>query len=122
MDQVRIMTDPIFPTGKFTYTAGGYSPVMNIFPGGDLTISLNGKVIVVSKYRLAGNFMEIDDLQGSHAGPEYGVGRYQWQYDGDTITFKLIEDKLPPRLKAFAAAWRKVEPPEMPYFMEGNQP
>jgi hypothetical protein len=117
-----MMTDHIFPTGKFTYTIGEYSPVVEIDGQGKMTLSLSGEVIVVSKYQVMGNIIEVEDVEGSYAGPEYGVGKYQWQYTGNIITFKLIEDRMPPRLKAFAVPWHKVERPILPYFFEGNQP
>jgi hypothetical protein len=51
----------------------------------------------------------VQDVEGSYAGPEYGIGRYKWNLEGNTLTFTLIEDKLPPRLKAFAVQWHKVD-------------
>lgn len=112
------MTEQLFPTGKFTYTVGEYSPVVEIAEQGKMTLSLNGEVIVVSKYQVLGNIVEVEDVEGSYAGPEYGVGKYQWQYDGEIITFKLIEDKMPPRPKAFAVPWHKLERSETPYYYE----
>ena len=111
-----------FPTGEFTYTTGEYSPVVEICLQDQMTISLNGEVIVVSKYQVTGDVIEVEDVSGSYAGPEYGVGRYRWQYDGECINFELIEDNFPPRLKAFVAPWHRVDSPSMPYFFEGNQP
>jgi hypothetical protein len=109
-----------FPTGKFTYTSGEYSPVVDICPGDQMTISLNGEVIVVCKYQVTDDVIAVEDISGSHAGPEYGVGRYRWTCAGQCINFNLIEDNFPPRRKAFALPWCKVKKPFMPYYTEGN--
>ncbi len=103
------MTDQLFPTGKFTYTVGEYSPVVEIAEQGKITLSLGGEVIVVSKYQVMGDIVEVEDVEGSYAGPEYGVGRYSWKYTGKTLTFTLIEDKMPPRQKSFAVSWHRVQ-------------
>jgi hypothetical protein len=103
------MTDPIFPTGKFTYVVGEDSPVVDIFEQGKMILSLDGEVIVIANYQVAGDILEVSDLEGSYASPEYGVGKYRWDLTGNTMTFKLIEDKNPARLKSFAIPWRRVE-------------
>lgn len=87
---------------------------------GKMKISLNGEVMVISNYQIPADLLEIEDLEGNRAGPECGVGRYQWQYDGRKITFKLLEDKIPIYPDVFAVPWRKVDSPELPYFFEGN--
>lgn len=114
------MADQPFPTGKFTYSVDGYSPVVDIYEGGRITLSLEGEIIVVSKYLVAGDILEVEDVEGSYAAPEYGVGKYRWKQEGDTLTFTSIEDKMPPRPKSFAVPWHKVASSEKPYFMEGN--
>ena len=103
------MVDQQFPTGKFTYTVGEYSPVVDISDQGKMTLSLNGEIIVISKYQVTGDLLEVTDLEGPYAGPEYGVGKYKWSLTGKTLTFTLLEDKMPPRPKAFAVPWNKVE-------------
>ena len=97
-----------FPTGKFTYTVGEYSPSVDISEQGTMIISLEGEVIVISKYQVTGILIDVTDLEGTYAGPEYGIGRYKWNLEGETLTFTLIEDKLPPRVKAFAVPWQKA--------------
>jgi len=103
------MTTQLFPTGKFTYTVGEVSPVIDMDGQGKMTLFLEGEIIVVSKYQVIGDVLEVQDVEGSYAGPEYGIGRYKWNLEGNTLTFTLIEDKLPPRLKAFAVQWHKVD-------------
>ena len=103
------MSDQVFPTGKFIYTVGEYSPVVDIYEGGKITLSLGGEIIVISKYQLAGDLLEVDDVEGAYAVPQYGVGKYRWNLDGNTLTFTLVEDKAPPRPKSFAVPWHRVE-------------
>jgi hypothetical protein len=74
-----------------------------------MTLSLDGEVIVISKFQVTGDILEVIDLEGPYAGPEYGIGRYKWNLAGNTLTFTLIEDKMPPRPKSFAVHWQKVE-------------
>jgi hypothetical protein len=102
------LSNQFFPTGKFTYTVGEYSPVVDIYEKGKMTLSLDGEVIVIAKYQVTGEILEVADLKGSYASPEYGAGKYQWNFAGKTMTFKLIEDKNPARLKSFAIPWYSV--------------
>jgi hypothetical protein len=103
------MNNQAFPAGKFTYTVGEHSPVVDIYEGGKMTLSLEGEIIVISKYQVMGDILEVEDVEGSYAIPEYGVGKYQWKADGDLLTFILMDDKAPSRQKAFAVPWRRVE-------------
>jgi len=103
------MNEQSFPVGKFTYTVGEYSPVVDIDERGKMILFLDGEVIVVSKYQVTGDILEVADVEGSYAGPEYGPGRYKWNLEGKILTFTLIEDKMPPRPKSFAVPWYKVE-------------
>ena len=103
------MNDQVFPTGKFTYTVGEYSPVVDIYEGGKITLSLENEIIVISKYQVTGDLLEVEDVEGSYAVPEYGAGRYRWNLDGNTLTFTLVEDKAPTRPKSFAVPWSRVE-------------
>lgn len=103
------MNAQVFPTGKFTYTVGEYSPVVDICEGGKITLSLEGEIIVISKYQVTGDLLEVEDVEGSYAAPEYGAGKYRWNLDENTLTFTLVEDKMPPRLKAFVVPWHRVE-------------
>lgn len=103
------MNDQVFPTGKFTYTVGEYSPVVEIYDGGKITLSLEDEIIVISKYKVTGDLLEVEDVEGSYAAPEYGVGKYQWNIDRNILTFTLVEDKMPPRPKSFAVPWHRVE-------------
>ena len=103
------MNDQVFPTGKFTYTVGEHSPVVDIYEGGKITLSLEGEIIVVSKYQVTGDLLEVDDVEGLYAVPEYGAGKYRWNLDGNTLTFTLVEDKAPPRSKSFAVPWHRVK-------------
>lgn len=114
------MATIFFPTGKFTYTVGEYSPTVEISGEGKMTLSLDGEVLVVSKYQVTGDVLEVGDVEGGYAGPEFGIGKYKWLYTGNTLTFKLIEDNMLPRLKAFAVPWHEVERDDMPYYMEGS--
>lgn len=59
------MNDQVFPTGKFTYTVGEYSPVVDIYEGGKITLSLEGEIIVISKYQVTGDLLEVEDVEGS---------------------------------------------------------
>lgn len=102
------MTDQIFPTGRFTYTVGEYSPTVDIYEGGKTTLSLEGEIIVIGKYQVTGDLFEVEDVEGSYASPEYGVGKYRWNLDGNTLTFTLVEDKNPQRPKSFAVPWHRV--------------
>lgn len=102
------MSDQVFPIGKFTYTVGEHSPVVDIYEGGKITLSLGGEIIVIGKYQVTGDLLEVEDVEGSYAAPEYGAGRYQWNLDGNTLTFALVEDKMPPRQKSFAVLWHRV--------------
>lgn len=108
------VAEQIFQAGKFPLS------IIDIDGKGKMTLSLNGGVIVISNYQIRGDLLEIEDIEGNRADPEYGAGRYQWQYDGLKITFKLLGDKIPIRRKAFAVPWCKVDSPELPYFFEGN--
>ena len=103
------MSDQVFPIGKFTYTVGEYSPVVDIYEQGKITLTLGGEVIVVSKYKVTGDILEVEDVEGSYAAPEYGIGKYRWKLEENILTFTLIEDKMPPRPKSFAVPWYKVE-------------
>lgn len=103
------MNDQVFPIGKFTYTVGEYSPVVDIYEGEKITLSLGGEIIVISKYQVTGDLLEVEDVEGAYAAPEYGVGKYRWNLDGDTLTFTLVEDKAPPRSKSFAVPWHRVK-------------
>ena len=103
------MIDQHFPTGKFTYTVGEYSPLVDISEQGKMTLSLDGEVIVVARYHVTGDILEVTDLEGTYAGPEYGIGKYKWSLAGKTLSFTLIEDNMPPRPKAFAVPWQKVD-------------
>lgn len=103
------MTDQLFPTGKFTYTVGEASPVVEIDGQGKMTLTLDGEVIVVAKYQVTGDTFEVEDVAGAYANPEYGVGRYTWNLKEETLTFTLIEDKNPPRPQALAVPWHRVQ-------------
>jgi len=97
-----------FPTGIFTYTVGEYSPIVEIDGQGKMTITLNGEIIVTAKYQVMDDVIEVVDEEGSHAVPEYGVGRYKWGLEGKILTFAVIEDKLPSRSKSFAVPWHET--------------
>ena len=114
------MTDNFFPTGKFTYTVGEYSPIVDISGEGKMSMSLDREVLVVSKYQVTGDVLEVEDTEGSYAGPEFGVGKYRWKYSEGTLTFSLIEDKMSSRSKAFGVPWYEVDRSDMPYYMEGT--
>lgn len=108
------MAEQIFQAVKFSLS------INDIDGKGKMKLSLNGEVIVISNYQITADLLEIEDIEGNRAGPECGVGRYQWQYDGLKISFKLIKDKLPSCRKVLAVPWRKADSPELPYFFEGN--
>lgn len=103
------MSDQVFPSGKFNYTVGEHSPVVDIYEGGKVTLSLEGEIIVVSKYWVTGEVFDVEDVEGIYASPELGVGRYKWKLDGSTLTFELMEDHNPSRPKSFAVPWHRVE-------------
>jgi len=103
------MTDQLFPTGKFTYKVGEYSPIAEIFEDGKVTLTLNGEVIVIAKYQVMGEIIEVSDIEGSYASPEYGIGKYLWYFAGNFLSFTLIEDKNPARQKSFAVSWYRVQ-------------
>lgn len=90
-----------FPTGFFTYTVGGASPVVEFDGEGKATATLTGEVIVVAAYKVNGDVIEVVDVEGSYAYPEGGVGKYKWSLSGATLSFSLIEDNNPGRKKGF---------------------
>lgn len=102
------MTNQLFPTGKFTYKVGEYSPIVDISEDDKVTLTLNGETIVVAKYQVMGEIIEVSDIEGSYASPEYGIGKYLWYFAGNTLSFTLIEDKNPARQKSFAVPWCRV--------------
>ena len=102
-------TTPDFPTGFFTYTVGGASPVVEFDGRGKATATLDGEVIVVATYKVSGDVFEVVDVEGSYAYPEGGVGTYKWSLNGRTLSFSLIEDNNPARRKGFAQPFTMYE-------------
>jgi len=103
------MTGQKFPAGKFSYHVGEYSPIVDIFEDGKITLTLSGEIIVIAKYQVMGETIEVSDVEGSYASPEYGIGKYLWYFAGNILSFTLIEDKNPARQKSFAVPWSRVQ-------------
>lgn len=106
---INTISQTTFPAGVFTYTVGDASPKVEIDGQDKMTVTLGGEVIVIARYKVIGEVLEVVDESGPYADPESGVGKYKWHLTGKTLTFSLIDDGSKSRPKSFAVPWIKIQ-------------
>ena len=82
-DGTGLTRDPVLTLGRFTYAVDG-----DVYTAGTPPGALNPA--------------EPDD---------YGPGTYRWDYDGERLTFELIEDPSDRRVTRLAKTFRQIEDP-----------
>jgi hypothetical protein len=85
-----------FPTGA--YAAGNLT--LTFSGDGKYTVSEKGEVVVEGTYTVTQDQIVVTDKQGRYACTEPGasIGKYQWKYDGQALTFSKLEDACQGRI------------------------
>ena len=88
-----------FPTGK--YGVGEFT--ISFGTDGTTTVRRQADIVVEGVYSVTKDEITITDKRGPMACIDAGPGKFQWKFDGKTLTLKTIEDKCGGRASALTS-------------------
>ena len=87
-----------------TFVAGQFTLTLNA--DGTHAVSDGGEVVVSGTYVVKDKQITLTDKAGAFACPD--IGRYEWSYDGKTLTFQVLVDECDGRVDGLTAQpWTK---------------